>query len=190
MQTKYRESEAQTDPYSPEYVIPPGESPQILMLKGLSHERGLPAGEQEVLMIEHAQKKHKLEASLPPATDEASLGLRRKLLELQEMREFRLRQREMDEAHEERLDLLRQALVDRDQDNEFLAEQRVEALRHGHGRRRDDVGLRLGVLAPPHGGQAARLGRRHEGHRRAAPKVECQAEGNIGVFIKGQHGGN
>ena len=43
------------------------------MLKGLSHERGLPAGEQEVLMIEHAQKKHKLEASLPPATDEASL---------------------------------------------------------------------------------------------------------------------
>jgi hypothetical protein len=137
VQTKYRESEAQTDPYSPEYVIPPGESPQILMLKGLSHERGLPAGEQEVLMIEHAQKKHKLEASLPPATDEASLGLRRKLLELQEMREFRLRQREMDEAHEERLDLLRQALVDRDQDNEFLAEQRVEALRQRQIEERD-----------------------------------------------------
>ena len=229
------------------------------MLKGLSHERGLPAGEQEVLMIEHAQKKHKLEASLPPATDEASLGLRRKLLELQEMREFRLRQREMDEAHEERLDLLRQALVDRDQDNEFLAEQRVEALRQrqieerdrsveqiqsqrikvlrklsmargrlqmpaseppgskrrsvgdrrlarvdhdaaglvllqgeaaehgvraredghalglrGHGRRRDDVGLRLGVLAPPHGGQAARLGRRHEGHRRQPRRLNVK----------------
>ncbi|KAH8073877.1 hypothetical protein JL721_2424 [Aureococcus anophagefferens] len=101
VQTKYRESEAQTDPYSPEYVIPPGESPQILMLKGLSHERGLPAGEQE------------------------------------EMREFRLRQREMDEAHEERLDLLRQALVDRDQDNEFLAEQRVEALRQRQIEERD-----------------------------------------------------
>ena len=137
VQTKYRESESQTDPYSPEYVIPPGEAPQVLMLKGLSHAAGLPAGEQEVLMIEHAQKKHRLEASLPPATDEASLGLRRKLLELQEMREFRLRQREMDEAHTERLDLLRQALIDRDQDNEFLAEQRVEALRQRQIEARD-----------------------------------------------------
>jgi hypothetical protein len=107
------------------------------MLKGLSHKHGLPAGEQEVLMIEHAQNKHKLEVSLPPATDEASLALRRKLLELQELREFSLRQREMDEAHKERLDLLRQALIDRDQDNEFLAEQRVEALRQRQIEERD-----------------------------------------------------
>jgi hypothetical protein len=33
VQTKYRESESQTVPYSPEYVVPPGESPQVLMLK-------------------------------------------------------------------------------------------------------------------------------------------------------------
>lgn len=37
VQTDYRESEAQTDPYSPEYVVPPGASPsELLQLAALT----------------------------------------------------------------------------------------------------------------------------------------------------------
>eukprot|EP00628_Pelagophyceae_sp_CCMP2097_P023352 CAMPEP_0184224330 /NCGR_PEP_ID=MMETSP0976-20121227/19690_1 /TAXON_ID=483370 /ORGANISM="non described non described, Strain CCMP2097" /LENGTH=543 /DNA_ID=CAMNT_0026529263 /DNA_START=54 /DNA_END=1685 /DNA_ORIENTATION=- len=131
VQSKYRESETNTDAYSPEYTLDPSKpAPQILMLAGLSKAAGtLPAGAREVAMLEHAQAKRRLEDSLPPATDEASHFLRRRLLELQEVREFELRQREVDEAHALRLSLLQRALVERDADSEYVAEQRVEALR-------------------------------------------------------------
>lgn len=36
VQTVYRESEAQTDPYTPDFVIPEGENPQILDLAQLN----------------------------------------------------------------------------------------------------------------------------------------------------------
>jgi Cilia- and flagella-associated protein 91 len=36
-QTKYRESEAQTEPYAPQYRVPTDrEEPELLMLKGLT----------------------------------------------------------------------------------------------------------------------------------------------------------
>ena len=35
-QTDYRDSEAQTDPYTPEYVVRPGEAPELLTLATLS----------------------------------------------------------------------------------------------------------------------------------------------------------
>ena len=37
IQTDYRESEAQTDPYSPEYVVRPGSQPELLTLASLSY---------------------------------------------------------------------------------------------------------------------------------------------------------
>lgn len=36
-QTDYRDSEAQTDPYSPEYVLRPGTKPELLTLALLSY---------------------------------------------------------------------------------------------------------------------------------------------------------
>lgn len=56
---------------------------------------GLPVGEREVEMLEHARAKRLLEASLPPLTDEASLALRKKLMEIQELKELKLRQQEL-----------------------------------------------------------------------------------------------
>ena len=64
-QTDYRESEAQTDPYSPEYVVRPGSQPELLTLATLAYERGLPAGLAEVEMIERARAKRAWEATLP-----------------------------------------------------------------------------------------------------------------------------
>lgn len=37
VQTDYRDSETQTDPYTPEYVIRPGSQPELLTLATLSY---------------------------------------------------------------------------------------------------------------------------------------------------------
>jgi len=37
IQTDYRDSEAQTDPYTPEYVVRPGSAPELLTLATLSY---------------------------------------------------------------------------------------------------------------------------------------------------------
>ena len=37
IQTDYRDSETQTDPYSPEYVVQPGSMPELLTIASLCH---------------------------------------------------------------------------------------------------------------------------------------------------------
>ena len=141
-QTDFRESEAQTEPYAPEFAFRSSagrEEPEVLMLAELGSSHLQPTGLKEVEMIEEAQAKRRLESCLPPATDPASLALRKKLLESQELREFGLRQREMDEAHNVQLEALSKALQERDEENEFVAEQRVEALRRKRMDQRDEA---------------------------------------------------
>lgn len=133
IQTMYRDSDAQTDPYTPDYTIKKtsasNETPEILSLLHLRHNKGLPAGQAEIELIERNRKKKAFEASLPPMTDEASFLLRKSMMEVQENREWAYREAEIDHLHEQRIALLKQALQERDRENEFLAEQRVEALR-------------------------------------------------------------
>lgn len=103
VQTMYRESEAQTIPYTPEYTLVNGVIPEILLLKDLTFENGLSIGKKEINMIAQARNKKETEMSLPPFTDEASLMLRRKIMEQQEIREYRLRENELDVIREEKL---------------------------------------------------------------------------------------
>ena len=53
---------------------------------------GLPAGLDEVQVIERAREKRVFEAMLPPITDEASFDARRRLLQEQELREWNERE--------------------------------------------------------------------------------------------------
>ncbi|DBA02462.1 TPA: hypothetical protein N0F65_008676 [Lagenidium giganteum] len=131
VQTVFRDSEAQTDPYTPDFTIKKGApaAPEIATLLHLRHKQGLPAGQAEVELIERNRKKKAFQASLPPMTDEASFVLRKAMMEAQEIREWAYREAEIDALHEQRIELLQQALVERDKENEFLAEQRIEALR-------------------------------------------------------------
>jgi len=56
-QSMYRESEAQTDPYTPEVTVDPAKpTPEVLMLEGMTFEHGLPAGLTEVKMVELARR--------------------------------------------------------------------------------------------------------------------------------------
>ncbi|KAG3141532.1 hypothetical protein PI124_g14360 [Phytophthora idaei] len=133
IQTVYRDSEAQTDPYTPDYTIQKtatGITPEIATLVGLNHGRGqLPIGHAELELIERNRKKRAFESSLPPMTDEASFLLRKAMLEAQETREWAYREAEIDAFHDQRVALLRQALAEREKENAFLSEQRLEALR-------------------------------------------------------------
>lgn len=129
IQTVYRESEAQTVPYAPEYFVPEGKDPEILLLQTLTHDKGLPVGPKEILMIENARRKQDLESNLPPFTDEGSLTFRKRLMEFQELREFRVREAEMDRNREERLSTLESHLRERDDANDFLVSQRLESTR-------------------------------------------------------------
>ena len=90
-QTDYRDQETQTDPYSPEFRVKPGESPEILTLAALKHGHGLPAGIAEVKMIEHAREKRKWEESLPPLSDPDQFKKRRQMMEEREKYEWQLR---------------------------------------------------------------------------------------------------
>ena len=118
MQTMFRESEAQTDPYTPDYTLRPGAEPEILTLATLSHGAGLPAGKTEVEMIERAREKAAFERSLPPTTDEASFHLRRKMMEQMELQEWSAREAEIDALQAERLEILRKAITERERENE------------------------------------------------------------------------
>lgn len=129
VQTVYRESEAQTVPYSPEYVLEDGADPEVLMLQGLTHANGLPAGLKELEMIEHARIKRDLENNMLPFTDEACFVVRKTMMETQELREFQLREAEVEAQRDLRLATLQRALNEREESAEFLASQRVEAIR-------------------------------------------------------------
>lgn len=129
IQTVYRESETQTNPYTPEYFLKDGDDPEVLMLKGLTHDKGLSAGPKEIEMLEHARLKRELETNMLPFTDEACFLIRKKMMENQELREYKLREAEMEAQRDVRLALLSHTLQEREESNEFLASQRIEAIR-------------------------------------------------------------
>ena len=92
IQTDYRESEAQTDPYTPNYVIREGENPEVLTLQKLKYSIGLPAGFDELEAIEANREKLAFEYGLPPTSDEISFTLRSKLMQEQEVKEWKKRE--------------------------------------------------------------------------------------------------
>ena len=80
-QSMYRESEAQTDPFTPDYITNPGQQdPEILELTHMKWGQGLPASLEEIKLIHRMREKRAFEASLPPITDDASFELRKKML--------------------------------------------------------------------------------------------------------------
>jgi hypothetical protein len=133
VQTLYRESEAQTDPYSPEYILAPGKpTPEVLLLQHKKFGNGLPAGLREVQIIENARQKRAFEESLPPMTDEASYEVRRRMMAKQEQLQLQRREEEIQELQDQRLQLLEAALVEKDKEamcvRAFLCRSCVECV--------------------------------------------------------------
>uniref|UniRef100_A0A3P8ZHK7 Cilia- and flagella-associated protein 91 n=1 Tax=Esox lucius TaxID=8010 RepID=A0A3P8ZHK7_ESOLU len=116
IQTDFRDSEAQTDPYTPEYVVRPGSAPpELLTLATLSWGRGLPAGLAEVEMIERARVRRAWEATLPPLNDLSQLDKRKRMMDEMERKEWAFREDEIQKLQEARLALLKGQLSRREE---------------------------------------------------------------------------
>uniref|UniRef100_A0A1I8JK68 Cilia- and flagella-associated protein 91 n=1 Tax=Macrostomum lignano TaxID=282301 RepID=A0A1I8JK68_9PLAT len=136
-QTVFRDGETQTEPYTPEYVVRPGEQPEVLTLATLSWRRGLPAGLAEVEMIERARFKRQWEASLPPLSDVSQLERRQRMMEEMERYEWAQREEEIEKLQAARLEVLKRLLRQRQENQEDLLKKRKAV--EGRLERRDIV---------------------------------------------------
>ncbi|XP_024058199.1 cilia- and flagella-associated protein 91 [Terrapene carolina triunguis] len=134
-QTDYRDGEAQTDPYSPEYVVPLGSIPELLTLATLTWGRGLPAGQAEVEMIERAREKRAWEATLPPLSDLSQTEKRRKMMDDMERKEWAFREQEIEKLQDVRLEVLKKLLRRREEDQNEVDVNRLDT--HWFNRQQD-----------------------------------------------------
>ncbi|KAJ3159940.1 Cilia- and flagella-associated protein 91 [Geranomyces michiganensis] len=129
MQTVYRESDTQTDPYSPEYTLQPScegsQPPELLSLMTLTYAAGLPVTTTELELIERARAKRAWEATLPVVTDQASFEKRLRMMEEMELAEWRTREAEIRRLQSARLKMLQRVIEEREAQNESVAEARV-----------------------------------------------------------------
>ena len=91
----YRESQTQTDPFTPDYIIERGQTPEVLTIEHLKFGSGLPASMAEMELIENMREKRAFEQALPPTSDEACFILRRRLMEDQEFWEWSKREEDI-----------------------------------------------------------------------------------------------
>uniref|UniRef100_A0A1A7X089 Cilia- and flagella-associated protein 91 n=1 Tax=Iconisemion striatum TaxID=60296 RepID=A0A1A7X089_9TELE len=107
VQTDYRESETQTDPFSPEYVHQPGTTPsELLQLAILTSAHGLPAGLAEVEMIERMRAKRAWEVTLPPINDLSQCDKRMQMIKEMEAKEWAFREQQIQKLQEARYAVL------------------------------------------------------------------------------------
>ncbi|CAJ1033738.1 Cilia- and flagella-associated protein 91, putative [Leishmania lindenbergi] len=131
VQTMYRDNEAQTDPYSPDYFIPEGApTPEILGLQSLTYQnRGLPAGMEGVQLIQRLRRRRDVEASLPTGTDAASIEAKYIILHELEEKEWAEREDHVAQLQQRRLDRLRQSLLAREAAREDANRERLEQIK-------------------------------------------------------------
>lgn len=126
VQSVFRESEAQTLPYTPNHRIPSDDEktakqkalenrhncdqPEVLEIADLKYFHGLPPGQAEVEAIEKRREKRGWEKSLPELHDMHNLSQRRQMMEEREVEEWAERERELEELANERLEGMQMAL--------------------------------------------------------------------------------
>lgn len=111
VETKYRESSAQTHPWQPPYTVIGEGDPELLKLDFLKWTCGLPAGMQEIRLIERSRMRAAWEKAIEPQIDdEQSLVRFRDYLEALERDEWTFREKEINEIQELRLQLLENML--------------------------------------------------------------------------------
>ncbi|WIA14289.1 hypothetical protein OEZ85_002823 [Tetradesmus obliquus] len=191
-QSDYRESEAQTLPWSPDWVLPRDpavlakqavlsakfncQGPKVLQLADLKFGDGLPGGLQEVQRLEKLRQKRAFEASLPPIDDAARLPERQALIEAWEAAEWAEREGEIQGVQDERLALLQAALKVREEEIEEAhraqVEQRSAAL----------LAAKAQKFAAIHSSRIKTI-RHLAARRKAVDAAACGSSGNGGSII-------
>ncbi|RKO98913.1 hypothetical protein CXG81DRAFT_5276, partial [Caulochytrium protostelioides] len=143
VQTQYRESSAQTTPYSPNYVIQGTAPPELLTLANLTWGAGLPATQVELELIERGRAKRAWEKTLPQGHDPESYERRLRMMETMELEEWKIRENEIRRVQEQRLALLAHVIAKRQARNETIASQRLERLYTSKLQERDQKLLQI-----------------------------------------------
>ncbi|NXY30233.1 CFA91 protein, partial [Pomatorhinus ruficollis] len=125
-QTDYRDGEAQTDPYSPEYIVCSGSVPEILTLATLTWGRGLPAGQAEMEIIDRIREKRAWEAALPPMDSPSNVAKRLKMMEAMERKEWAYREEEIDKLQKVRMEVFQKLLQRREENQNKLDAVRLK----------------------------------------------------------------
>jgi len=141
VQTLYRDSETQTDPYTPDYILPEGEEPEVLSISQFSHANGmLPVSMHEVNIIKRMREKQDYLENLPEITDEKSMELRKRMLAAQEKKEWKYREDQMKEEQNAKLQQLMDKLRARDDAAQAYLNRRLEKLKQAKlGARNDSL---------------------------------------------------
>lgn len=130
-QTDYRENETQTNPYTPNYYIPDGiQDPEILALQGLTWGDGLPAGVEEMELIQRLRRRREVESRLPQGNDPVSIEKRMKILHELEEEEWKDREEHVEKLQQRRLARIEEALMEREMERERCNEQRLNRIRN------------------------------------------------------------
>ncbi|KAM7065448.1 cilia- and flagella-associated protein 91 isoform 1-T6 [Acridotheres tristis] len=119
-QTDYRDGEAQTDPYSPEYIVRSGSVPEILTIATLTWGRGLPAGQAQMEIIDRIREKHTWEAALPPMDSTSNVAKRLKMMEAMERKEWAYREEEIDKLQKVQMEVFKKLMQRREENQNEL----------------------------------------------------------------------
>ena len=128
-QTLMRESEAQTIPAPFGTVKQDNTFQEIFELKDFHYGHGLPVEMHDIELIAKAREKRAFNDALPPLSDEANFNLRNKLTNEQETREWRQKEKEIEEINEKRLLTLQQFLENREKEFEAKRLEKIDRLK-------------------------------------------------------------
>lgn len=95
----------------------------------MKYGKGLPATVEELDNIEINREKIGFENALPPISDEASFHLRRRLMEVQEVKEWDKKEQTIKKLQQEKLYLLQSGLIEREKEVEEKNAQRIEEIK-------------------------------------------------------------
>ncbi|NXQ23469.1 CFA91 protein, partial [Alaudala cheleensis] len=137
-QTDYRDGEAQTDPYSPEYVVRSASVPEILALATLTWGRGLPAGQAEMEIIDRIREKRAWEAALPPMDSPSNIAKRLKMMEEMERKEWAYREEEIDRLQKVKMEVFKKLLQRREENQNELNAMRLSNHWQNHQRAKEE----------------------------------------------------
>ncbi|NXR99797.1 CFA91 protein, partial [Oxylabes madagascariensis] len=137
-QTDYRDGEAQTDPYSPEYIVRSDSVPEILTLATLTWGRGLPAGQAEMEIIDRIREKRAWEAALPPMDSPSNVAKRLKMMEAMERKEWAYREEEIDKLQKVKMEVIKKLLWRREENQNKLDAVRLKNHWQNHQKAKEE----------------------------------------------------
>ncbi|NWZ65647.1 CFA91 protein, partial [Acrocephalus arundinaceus] len=137
-QTDYRDGEAQTDPYSPEYIVRSGSVPEILALATLTWGRGLPAGQAEMEIIDRIREKRAWEAALPPMDSPSNVAKRLKMMEDMERKEWAYREEEIEKLQKVKMEVFKKLLQRREENQNRLDVMRLKNHWQNHQKAKEE----------------------------------------------------